>query len=67
MTQLYSYPKEELSSIIDDEKFLKNMEDHERQYHFGNKKSLDPLREVVELEPSSSLDEEPKERIRKHS
>jgi hypothetical protein len=53
--QLYSYPKEELKKVIDDEKFLNAMNPQERQYHFGKARILDDAREVVEeVEEESS-------------
>lgn len=42
--QLYSYPKEELKKVIDDDKFLNAMNPQERQYHFGKAKVLDDAR-----------------------
>lgn len=63
--KLYSYPKEELRQIIDDEKFLGNMKDHEKQYYIGKRAELNLLREVVDEE--SSTDHDVQVRQRKYS
>lgn len=36
LTQLYSYPKEELKAMMQDPKFLKSMNKHDREMHFNN-------------------------------
>ena len=40
MTQLYSYPKEDLRAMITEEKFLDSIDPYQLSYYFGPKKEL---------------------------
>lgn len=40
-------------NLVNDDNFLKTMNESKRKYLFGNKECLDPLREVIEESSSS--------------
>ena len=41
VTQMFSYPKDELKKILDDEKFVATLDSNEKQYHFGKTSPVD--------------------------